>query len=138
MEPCLVFLNDPRVTNTVTMTAADINDWKKWRSQILRKASAGLSCRRVHLPAVTVDTYLETNVRCNGNPIFRQATGLEVTMAMRTRMDGSSDVTSAWLSRTSFADFDEASAGDVIGLFWQPGGVCNQRKLRIHHAPLLR
>lgn len=57
----------------------------------------------------------------NNNPIFRQATGLEVN-------DGdAADPNGRFFGRNIslvepdiLPDFDAASAGDVVGIFWQP------------------
>ena len=69
----------------------------------------------------TVDSYLETMADNNNNPIFRQATGLTVN-------DGDSrDPNGSFFGRNIslvepdiLPDFDTASDGDVIGIFWQP------------------
>lgn len=117
----LGILNDPRVTNTVTMTAADINDWKKWRSKFFAKLPLGYRAGEFIFPLSTVDTYLETMSDANGNPIFRQATGLEVNDGDATNPNGRFFGRAISLVEEDIiADFDTASAGDVIGLFWQP------------------
>ena len=117
----LGILNDPRVTNTVTMTAADINDWKKWRSKFFAKLPLGYRAGEFIFPLSTVDTYLETMSDANGNPIFRQATGLEVNDGDSRNPNGRFFGRNISLVEPDIIpDFDEASPGDVIGLFWQP------------------
>jgi HK97 family phage major capsid protein len=117
----LGILNDPRVTNTVTMTAADINDWKKWRTKFFKTLPLGYRAGEFIFPLSTVDTYLETMSDANGNPIFRQATGLEVNDGDATNPNGRFFGRAISLVEEDIiADFDTASAGDVIGLFWQP------------------
>ena len=37
-------LNDPRVTNVVEMTAAELNDWKAWRKKFFAKLVACHTC----------------------------------------------------------------------------------------------
>ena len=74
----LGILNDPRVTNTITMTAANMNDWKAWRKNFFAKLPLGYRAGEFIFPLSTVETYLETMSDANGNPVFRQATGLEV------------------------------------------------------------
>ena len=114
-------LNDPRVINTVTMTAADMNDWKKWRTKFFAKLPLGYRSGEFIFPVATVDAYLETMSDSNGNPVFRQATGLEVNdgdaMAPGGRFFGR-DIT--LVEEDIIPAFDDASASDVIGLFWQP------------------
>jgi HK97 family phage major capsid protein len=121
-DGCMLgILNDPRVTNTVTMTAADINDWKKWRSKFFAKLPLGYRAGEFIFPLSTVDTYLETMSDANGNPIFRQATGLEVNDGDSRNPNGRFFGRNISLVEPDIIpDFDEASAGDVIGLFWQP------------------
>ena len=114
-------LNDARVTNTVTMTAADMNDWKKWRTKFFKTLPLGYRAGEFIFPVSTVDAYLETMSDANGNPIFRQATGLEVNDGDATRPGGrffGRDI--SLVEPDIIADFDEASPGDVVGLFWQP------------------
>ena len=77
----LGILNDPRVIatgNVVEMTAADINNWTAWRKKFFAKLPLGYRAGEFIFPLATVDSYLETMADANNNPIFRQATGLEV------------------------------------------------------------
>lgn len=114
-------LVDPRVTNTITLTAAEINNWTAWRKKFFAKLPLGYRAGEFVFAASTVDAYLETMADSNNNPIFRQATGLEVG-------DGDAQYPAgrffgrdlAMVEPDIISDFDAASAGDVIGLFWQP------------------
>ena len=57
----------------------------------------------------------------NNNPIFRQATGLEVNDGDAMNPNGrffGRDI--SLVEPDIIADFDTAQAGDVIGIFWQP------------------
>ncbi len=117
----LGILNDARVTNVVEMTAADINDWTAWRKKFFAKLPLGYREGKFIFPLATVDAYLETMADANNNPVFRQATGLEVN-------DGdAADPNGRFFGRRIslvepdiIPDFDSANAGDVIGIFWQP------------------
>ena len=120
----LGIINDPRVTaagHVVEMSAADINNWMKWRKDFFAKLPLGYRSGEFIFPVSTVDAYLETISDANGNPIFRQATGLEVN-------DGDAiDPNGRFFGRRIslvepdiMPDFDTASNGDVIGAFWQP------------------
>lgn len=114
-------LADPRVVNTIILTAADISNWTPWRKKFFSKLPLGYREGEFVFAASTVDAYLETMADSNNNPIFRQATGLVVN-------DGDSrDPNGRFFGREIalvepdiITDFDTASAGDVIGLFWQP------------------
>ena len=117
----LGILNDPRVTNTVTMTASAINNWTKWRKDFFAQLPLGYRGGEFIFPVGTVDAYLETMADSNNNPIFRQATGLEVNdgdaVAPGGRFFGREI---SLVEPDIIPNFDEASQSDVIGIYWQP------------------
>lgn len=120
----LGILNDPRVlatNNVVTMTAAQINNWQYWRKNFFAKLPLGYRNGEFIFPLATVDAYLETMADANNNPIFRQATGLEVNDGDAINPNGrffGRDI--SLVEPDIITDFDSAIAGDVIGIFWQP------------------
>lgn len=121
----LGILNDASVTglsgHTIQMSANDINDWKAWRSKFFAKIPLGYRSGEFIFPVSTVDAYLETMSDANGNPVFRQATGLEVNDG--DAMDPNGRFFGRRISLVEpdiIPDFDTASAGDVIGIFWNP------------------
>lgn len=117
----LGILNDPRVTNYVSMSAADINNWTAWRKKFFAKLPLGYRAGEFIFPLSTVESYLETMADANNNPVFRQATGLEVMDGddrnPRGRFFGREI---ALVEPDVLPDFDSASSNDVIGIFWQP------------------
>lgn len=117
----LGILNDPRVTNTITMTAAQLTDWTKWRKNFFAQLPLGYRSGEFIFPVATVDAYLETMADANNNPIFRQATGLEVNDGDARNPNGrffGRDI--SLVEPDIIADFDSAQQGDVIGIYWQP------------------
>ena len=120
----LGILNDPRVAatgNVVEMTAADINNWTAWRKKFFAKLPLGYRAGEFIFPLSTVETYLETMADANNNPIFRQATGLEVNDGdMRDPNGRFFGRRISLVEPDIIVDFDAASSGDVIGVFWQP------------------
>lgn len=117
----LGILNDARVTNTITMTSANINDWKAWRKNFFAQLPLGYRSGEFIFPVSTVDAYLETMADNNNNPVFRQATGLEVNDGDATDPNGRFFGRRISLVEPDIiADFDTANAGDVIGIYWQP------------------
>lgn len=120
----LGILNDPRVLSTgnvVEMTAAEINDWTAWRKKFFAKLPLGYRSGEFIFPLGTVDAYLETMADANNNPIFRQATGLEVNDGDARNPNGRFFGREISLVEPDILpDFDSANAGDVIGIFWQP------------------
>lgn len=120
----LGILNDPRVLatgNVVEMTAAEISNWTAWRKKFFSKLPLGYRAGEFVFPLATVDAYLEAMADNNNNPIFRQATGLEVNDGDQRNPNGRFFGRELSLVEPDIiADFDSAQAGDVIGLFWQP------------------
>lgn len=120
----LGILNDPRVaatSNVVTMTAAQINNWSAWRKNFFAKLPLGYRDGEFIFPLATVDAYLETMADANNNPIFRQATGLEVNDGDARNPNGrffGRDI--SLVEPDILPDFDTASSNDVIGIYWQP------------------
>ena len=121
----LGILNDPRVTNSISLSAADMNDWTAWRKKFFAKLPLGYRAGEFIFPLSTVETYLETMADSNNNPVFRQATGLEVNDGDVRNPNGrffGRDI--ALVEPDILPDFDSASSGDVIGIFWQPQEYC--------------
>lgn len=117
----LGILNDPRVTNNVSLSAADMNNWTAWRKKFFAKLPLGYRAGEFIFPLSTVETYLETMADSNNNPVFRQATGLEVNDGDARNPNGrffGRDI--SLVEPDILPDFDAASTGDVIGIFWQP------------------
>lgn len=120
----LGILNDPRVASmgkSVTMSAADMNNWTAWRKKIFATMPLGYREGEFIFNLATVDAYLETMADANNNPIFRQATGLEVgdgdDRNPRGRFFGREI---ALVEPDILPDYDTAQSGEVIGVFWQP------------------
>lgn len=120
----LGILNDPRVLatgNVIEMTAADFSNWTAWRKKFFAKLPLGYRAGEFIFPLATVDAYLETMADSNNNPIFRQATGLEVNDGDSRNPNGrffGRDI--SLVEPDILPDFDSAEAGDVVGIFWQP------------------
>ena len=120
----LGILNDPRVAatgNVVEMTAADINNWTAWRKKFFAKLPLGYRAGEFIFSLGTVDAYLETMADANNNPVFRQATGLEVNDGDDRNPNGRFFGREISLVEPDILpDFDTANNGDVIGIYWQP------------------
>ena len=117
----LGIINDTRVTNYVEFTANEINNWTAWRKKFFAKLPLGYRGGEFIFSVGTVDAYLETMADSNNNPIFRQATGLEVNDGDAADPNGRFFGRSiALVEPDILPDFDDASNGDVIGIYWQP------------------
>ena len=117
-------INDPRVLATsqvVSMSAAQISSWTEWRKRFFAKLPLGYRSGEFIFPLSTVEAYLETMADANNNPIFRQATGLEVNDGDAVNPNGRFFGREISLVEPDIiADFDTANANDVIGIYWQP------------------
>ena len=121
----LGILNDTRVTgaagHTISMTEAQISDWTQWRKRFFSNLPLGYRYGEFIFSSATVDAYLETMADGNNNPIFRQATGLEVNDGDSRDPNGRFFGRSVSLVEPNILpDFATASSNDVIGIFWQP------------------
>ena len=117
----LGIVNDPRVTNVVEMTATEMSDWSAWRKNFFAKLPLGYRAGEFIFSMSTVDSYLETMADSNNNPVFRQATGLEVNDGDAQNPNGTFFGRAISLVEPDIvADFDTAESGDVIGIYWQP------------------
>ena len=117
----LGILKDARVTNYVTLTDAEIKNWTKWREKFFSKLPLGYRDGEFIFPLSTVESKLETMADSNNNPIFRQATGLEVNDGDATYPNGRFFGREISIVEPDILpDFDTASQNDVIGIFWQP------------------
>lgn len=115
----LGIFNDPRVTNVVEFTAAEFADWKAWRKKLF--ATIPLSKRgkgEFVFPASTVESNLMTMEDSVGRPLFREATDLTFTDSSNSGRFFGRDVT--LVEPDVIGDFETASAGDIVGLFWVP------------------
>ena len=117
----LGILNDARVTNVVTMTAAKMSNWKDWRKDFFATLPLGYRSGEFIFANSTVETYLQTMSDDNNNPVFYQATGLVVedgdAAEPRGRFFGREI---SLVEPDILPDFDTANANDVIGIYWQP------------------
>lgn len=117
-------LNDPRVLATsqaISLTAAEISNWTAWRKKFFAKLPLGYRDGEFIFAMSTVDAYLETMADANNNPVFRQATGLEVNDGDAMNPNGRFFGRNISLVEPDILpDFDTANSNDVIGIYWQP------------------
>ena len=117
----LGIVNDTRVTNYVEMTASEFSSWTAWRKKFFAKLPLGYRAGEFIFPLATVDAYLETMADSNNNPVFRQATGLEVNDGDATDPNGRFFGRAISLVEPEvIKDFDTARDGEVVGIYWQP------------------
>lgn len=116
-------LKDTRVTtqegHTIEFTAAEFSDWEKWRKKLfsiipLSKRGQG----EFVFTAGTVEANLLTMKDANNRPIFKEATELNVGESATSGRFYGREVT--LVEPDIVADFETASSGDVVGLYWVP------------------
>ena len=119
----LGILKDTRVTtqegHTIEFTAAEFSDWEKWRKKLfsiipLSKRGQG----EFVFTAGTVEANLLTMKDANNRPIFKEATELNVGESATSGRFYGREVT--LVEPDIVADFETASSGDVVGLYWIP------------------
>ena len=115
----LGIFNDPRVTNVIEFTEAEFSDWTKWRKKLFAVIPLSLRGRgEFVVPASTVEGKLMTMQDGVGRPVFREATDLTFTDSGSSGRFFGRDVT--LVEPDVIGDFETASAGDIVGLFWVP------------------
>lgn len=119
----LGILNDTRVTtntgHTIEFTAAEFSDWEKWRKKLfsiipLSKRGQG----EFIFTAGTVESNLLTMKDANNRPVFREATDLSIGESATSGRFYGREVT--MVEPDIVADFDTATSGHVVGLYWIP------------------
>lgn len=119
----LGILNDTRVTSQtdhiIEFTAAQFSDWEQWRKKLfsiipLSKRGQG----EFIFTAGTVEADLLTMKDANNRPIFKEATELNVGESATAGRFYGREVT--MVEPDIVADFETASSGDVVGLYWIP------------------
>lgn len=119
----LGILKDTRVTtqegHTIEFTAAEFSNWEKWRKKLfsiipLSKRGQG----EFVFTAGTVEANLLTMKDANNRPIFKEATELTVGDSTTSGRFYGREVT--LVEPDIVADFETASSGDVVGLYWVP------------------
>lgn len=110
---------DSRVTNVVEFTAAEFVDWEKWRKNLFSKIPLSKRGKGEFLfTSATVEANLLTMKDANNRPIFKEATELTIGESATSGRFYGREVT--LVEPDVIADFDTASSGDVVGIYWVP------------------
>lgn len=117
----LGIVNDPRIpsANKISFTAAEFEDWTQWRKKLLSKIPISKRAGGEFLFAMsTIESYLLAMDDSDGRPIFRDgANGEFGDDAAEGRFFGRNTYP---VEADIIADYDTASSGDVVGVFWRP------------------
>lgn len=110
---------DDRVTNVVEMTEAELSDWTAWRKKLFAKIPLAKRGQGEFIfTSATVEGCLLTIKDANNRPIFKEATELTIGEAVTAGTFYGRTVT--LVEPDVVADYDTATAGDVIGIYWVP------------------
>lgn len=110
---------DPRVTNVIEMTAAEFADWTVWRKKLFAKIPLSKRGQGEFIfTAATVESNLLTMTDANNRPIFKEATQLTLGESATAGSFYGRSVT--LVEPDVIADFDTASSGDIVGIYWIP------------------
>lgn len=110
---------DPRVTNVVELSEADLSDWTAWRKKLFAKIPLSKRGKGEFIfTSATVEGCLLTMKDGNNRPIFKEATDLSIGEAATAGTFYGRSVT--LVEADVLADYDTAAAGDVIGVYWVP------------------
>ena len=104
--------NDPRVTNTVSMTANQVKDWKQWHKIVKKAIPRAYRGGTIIMGQGTWDSYIETMADDNNAPVsagYNPVTGAEVLRLMGFEV--------LLVDDDLIADFDSASTGDVFCIY---------------------
>ena len=116
-------LKDTRVTeqtgHIIEFTAEQFGDWAQWRKRLfsmipLSKRGKG----EFIFTAGTVESNLLTMKDANNRPVFKEAAELNVGESATDGRFYGREVT--MVEPDIVADFDTASSGDVVGVYWIP------------------
>lgn len=111
--------NDARVTNVIELTEKEFSDWKSWRKKLFAVIPLSLRGKGEFVfPASTVEGNLLTMHDELNRPLFREATENTFTDSSTAGRFFGRDVT--LVEPDIIGDFDTASGGDIVGLFWVP------------------
>ncbi len=123
-------LADTRISNShkISMTDAEIVDWKKWRKKLMSKVSVGYRGKGLFvMTANTWESKILTMCDDNNRPIAKEALNatngiLECSFLGRKVILVEDDVINS---------FDEAADGDAVVVFFNPKDYCVNSNLRL-------
>ena len=108
-------------TKTITMTAAQLNDWRQWDKRFFAELVPGYEDGKFIFSRSTVIKYLKTMADANNRPLFYEATGLTVGDGDRVNDRGFFFGREILMTVPAIVkDFDTINAGETFGYFFQP------------------
>lgn len=108
-------------TKTISMTAAQLNDWRQWDKRFFAELVPGYEDGKFIFSRSTVIKYLKTMADANNRPLFFEATGLTVGDGDRVNDRGFFFGREILMTVPAIVkDFDTINSGETFGYFFQP------------------
>ena len=108
-------------TKTISMTAAQLNDWRQWDKRFFAELVPGYEDGKFIFSRSTVIKYLKTMADANNRPLFYEATGLTVGDGDRVNDRGFFFGREILMTVPAIVkDFDTINQGETFGYFFQP------------------
>lgn len=101
--------------NVITLSSTDVTEWEQWKKKVFAKMKKSYRDGKFYMSQATFDGYIDGMVDGNGQPIGRVNYGID---AAETYRFGGKDVET--VEDDVIAAYDDASAGDVIAVFFKP------------------
>lgn len=118
---------DPRVTNVVTFTETEFEDWTEWHKKLFAQIPLRLRGRGEFIfTADTVERYFRTMRDDVNHPLYSEMVDLSLPASGTVaRIFGR---TLQMVEPNIVSDFSTAGNGDIVGVFWVPSdyGVNSQ------------
>lgn len=110
----LGILNDTRIDSTkkIPLSEDQIGDWQSWKKLFFAKIKLAYATGEIYMAKGTFDSYIDGMVDKNGQPISRVNYGLTDEAPLRFNGKNVCEVEDDIIK-----PYDEASEGDVIGVF---------------------
>lgn len=112
--------SDSRIpaANIITMSAADMEDWKQWQKKLFAKVPLSMRSLRPEfvMTAETFESNIMTLEDTNGRPVYRETYNPE-TGDEKATFKGR---TVNFVEEGGIKSFDTASTGDFFAMFWVP------------------
>lgn len=115
----LGIVNDSRITNSATMTAAQVVNWKEWRKKVNAAIPRAYRGGQYIMAQSTWDTYIETLSDDNNAPVsigYNPVTGNEIRRLMGCEV--------ILVDDELLPGFDSAAANDVFCIYGRLSDYC--------------
>lgn len=104
--------NDPRVTNVVTLSAAEFTEWVNWKKKVFAKIPKRYQTGKFYMAQGTFEGYIDGLVDKNGQPVAR--TNYGIADGPTYRFGGKTVET---VEDDVLANYDDAATDEVVAVY---------------------